>query len=558
MIAFDNATKGTDTSNPIDLSFTVASGSNRLLIVHVSNHGNVGPPTVDSVSYGAQSMTKIRDVVNGQQRTTMWYLVAPTVGTATISAQVSGGSDWVIGATCLTGVDQSSPIGATASGTGNSASPSTNITTLTANSWIVDSVAWSGVSGGAPSPGSAQIERWDHGASPGEAASSTKLTISAGATSMSWTDGAPSEYAHAIIEVKPANGLAIDSTSSSSGSGSTSLTYAHTVGSGNKRMLVVSVLTDRSISSVSYNGVAMTQGVLEGTNLKNAVYYLANPASGTNNVVITIASSGAISSAAISLTGADTSVGNNATGYNGSVTNLTTNITLAASQSLTIESQGKGSATSITQNSNQHEVADLDLFGDRHGTAFKAHPSSGSKSLQFTGQGGAAATTHAILEIKESTSTDYPLTAAQGSFTLTGQTALFHIAMRIVAAQGSYSLTGQNALFAFGRGIVAGLGSFVLSGQNALLNSTRKIVSAVGLFTLTGQAATFQANRVLTALVGLYTLTGQAARGLLNGSSTWLTNIVKNAVSLTNISKNSASLTNVDKNSAGLTNIEKS
>lgn len=90
----------------------------------------------------------------------------------------------------------------------------------------------------------------------------------------------------------------------------TSLTFSLAVGSGTNRILMVAFIVNRAgaptISSVTYNGVAMTAT----SNSPNStfqflyVYYLANPASGTNNVVITLNSSIEIHACAASYTGA--------------------------------------------------------------------------------------------------------------------------------------------------------------------------------------------------------------------------------------------------------------
>lgn len=84
--------------------------------------------------------------------------------------------------------------------------------------------------------------------------------------------------------------LAIDAIGSGSGSGS-SLTFAHTC-SGSNRLLVVWVSYFDSADAptgATYNGVAMTaipSSTAANGDYKIAGYYLINPATGTNNVVI--------------------------------------------------------------------------------------------------------------------------------------------------------------------------------------------------------------------------------------------------------------------------------
>jgi hypothetical protein len=109
----------------------------------------------------------------------------------------------------------------------------------------------------------------------------------------------------------------------------------------------------------------------------------------------------------------------------------------------------------------------------------------------------------------------YTLTAAQGSFTLTGQAAGLTASRLLTAAQGSFALTGQAATLKAARLITAAQGSYTLTGQDATLTYTPAVTytltAAQGAFTLTGQAAGLTAARLLTAAQGTYSLTGVAA-----------------------------------------------
>lgn len=74
----------------------------------------------------------------------------------------------------------------------------------------------------------------------------------------------------------------------------TSRTISYTCGSGSNRLLIVTVqgdLTTDDITSVTYNGVAMTQINKTLGARWMYMYYLLNPASGANNVVATFGSS---------------------------------------------------------------------------------------------------------------------------------------------------------------------------------------------------------------------------------------------------------------------------
>lgn len=103
----------------------------------------------------------------------------------------------------------------------------------------------------------------------------------------------------------------------------------------------------------------------------------------------------------------------------------------------------------------------------------------------------------------------YTLTAAQGTFSLTGQATALIAARKLVSAQGSFSLTGQTTNFRKGYTLSASQASFSLSGQTAIFQATRKLTAAQGSYALTGQSTALKAGRKLSADQASFTLTGQ-------------------------------------------------
>lgn len=86
-------------------------------------------------------------------------------------------------------------------------------------------------------------------------------------------------------------------------------TFSHTC-SGSQRLLIVSVCNDEdgsavNVSSITYAGVALTQRITATrSNFGRAsLWYLVNPASGANNVIVTLASAQEWTAAAVSFTG---------------------------------------------------------------------------------------------------------------------------------------------------------------------------------------------------------------------------------------------------------------
>lgn len=104
--------------------------------------------------------------------------------------------------------------------------------------------------------------------------------------------------------------IAYDNATAQSELQGTTLTYSHTTGAGSNRALIVYAYTNNNsdiVTGVTYGGVAMTL-IDKVINIASAgciyAYFLANPASGTNNVVCSQSnSSNYMSAVAISYTG---------------------------------------------------------------------------------------------------------------------------------------------------------------------------------------------------------------------------------------------------------------
>lgn len=105
----------------------------------------------------------------------------------------------------------------------------------------------------------------------------------------------------------------------------------------------------------------------------------------------------------------------------------------------------------------------------------------------------------------------YTLTAAAGTFTLSGQSAGLTVARRLVAAQGVFSLVGQQAGIGRSFALTAATGAFGVTGQVAGLRSARRIAAGTGSFSLTGGSAGLKVAHRVTAGSGAFSLQGQAA-----------------------------------------------
>ena len=154
--------------------------------------------------------------------------------------------------------------------------------------------------------------------------------------------------------------LAFDAAVDGGSTTGTSRTFSHTC-SGSNRLLIVGVRGGTTadgdvITGVTYNGVSMTK-IFGNEPLGNRwtyLYYLINPASGANNVVISASASINISGAASSYTGAYQSSQPDAYTNNSSATSplTTTNTTLIDNcwnVLVVVSNTGQAASTGSTQ-----------------------------------------------------------------------------------------------------------------------------------------------------------------------------------------------------------------
>lgn len=106
------------------------------------------------------------------------------------------------------------------------------------------------------------------------------------------------------------------------------------------------------------------------------------------------------------------------------------------------------------------------------------------------------------------------LTAAQGSYTITGNAATLRVARKLAAAAGAYTLTGNPIVMRVARRLIAAKGTYSITGNPANLVKSaagmRTLSATGGSYTITGSAATLRVARRLVAEPGAYTITGFA------------------------------------------------
>lgn len=177
-------------------SHTVASVSNRVLVVGVSVYGT----TVSSVTYGGVSMTRLVTKTQSPSIAELWYLKAPTAGTANVVVTLANSSGYAVGgAVSYYNVDQTNTWGTAVTAGSTSTTPSVAVASATGE-LVVDTM--SGASSWGYSVGAGQTQRWNTTLMVMGGGGSTEP----GATSvtMSWSSGISAAWAIVAAPLKPA------------------------------------------------------------------------------------------------------------------------------------------------------------------------------------------------------------------------------------------------------------------------------------------------------------------------------------------------------------------
>jgi len=300
---FDNAGDGENNggnTTSLTYSFTVGTNSNRLLLVNLM--GDVSVDDISSVTYAGVPMTLIQKVKTPNDRWQyFYYLLSPSSGTNNVVITAASSHYLISEATSWYNVSQSGQPLASATNTAASGVSMTLSLPASSNNAIVVESMW-GYFGIIPYSGSAPLVVESGFDSLGMFSSVPSPVTEAYPISMTNTWGGQASASGVIASFSLASngtaGITFDNSidGGNNGGSTASLTYSFTVGSGSNRLLVVNLIGDTSaddISSVTYGGTPMTRigKVQAPSNNWQYQYYLLNPASGSNNVVITAGSS---------------------------------------------------------------------------------------------------------------------------------------------------------------------------------------------------------------------------------------------------------------------------
>ena len=135
-----SATESSGSVSSLTHSMTIANNSNRVLIACVSSYGSA--PTITGVTWNGVAMTAVPNSESYQagsnNRTQIYYIIAPATGSHSIVASYSGSATCSVGGMSFYNVNQTTPVeaGNTSSATATATS-SLALTPTVTGSWII-------------------------------------------------------------------------------------------------------------------------------------------------------------------------------------------------------------------------------------------------------------------------------------------------------------------------------------------------------------------------------------------------------------------------------------
>jgi len=207
-VVLDNVTTASGANaniNTLSWSHTIKSGSNRILIVALSTRD--GSASVSGVWYGSELLSQIggQAATGSQNRTDLWYMLAPPTGTANVFVGLLTSKRVVASAISFTGVNQTTPLGTFVGATGQSTTASVNVSSAPGE-LVLDTVTTNG-DANTLTANAGQTEQWDLFSGTGDlnnVRGGGSTEPGAASVTMSWRLGASKVWAIGAVAIKPA------------------------------------------------------------------------------------------------------------------------------------------------------------------------------------------------------------------------------------------------------------------------------------------------------------------------------------------------------------------
>ncbi|MBS0495873.1 MAG: tandem-95 repeat protein, partial [Proteobacteria bacterium] len=274
-------------------SHTVASGSEGMLMVNVAVKGTSGATTV---TYGGVSLTRLGTITNGsgvKQTSELWYLKAPTAGTANVVVTLPASNQAVAaGSTNFFGVDQTTPFGTYVSATGTGGTPTVTVASALGDI-VIDAAGQHARSSVTPGTGQTQLWEQRSGTSASDISGASSTKPGAASVTMSWTSTGTgnAEWATGAVALKAS--LANHAPTGTAKTLTTLQSQAYTFTAADfgfsdpndspaNALLAVKITTLPGAGSLTLNGVAVTAGQFVSATNINAGKLTLNPVANTS------------------------------------------------------------------------------------------------------------------------------------------------------------------------------------------------------------------------------------------------------------------------------------
>lgn len=453
-IAFDNSTNGGSSGSGTSHTFShTCSGSDRILFVYVRMAGTTD--RVTAITYNGVSMTKI-DAQFGINNTgtTLYYLIAPATGSNTVAITKEDSATSAL-AVSYTGAKQSGVPDAKSKGESASTTGLTgNITTVADNCWGVMAVT-TGAGNTQAGTGSHLRQQGDN---TGVIFFDTNADLTpAGAKSMAFTcdSGAASYVIASFAPALSAKHLTTDNAASADPHTTASITPT----ANNLVLAFIRVGDDAiTVDSVTGNSLTWVQVLAAQEPGGNGIFvYRALGASPTAGAVtINLSASAVAAWSIVEVSGIKTS------GTNGSD---------AVVQAVSAVNASTNSLTATLAAFSSADNATIGCFYYASGTARTLSVGTGFSVLgnvTDTGIGGIISEYKRATDTTVDASCDGTATYMMGAaIELAFDTGVQNLVM--TAVQGSFTLTGQSAILIKGKIIFATVGNFLMTGFDVVL-----------------------------------------------------------------------------------------
>jgi len=341
-VVVDAATNGSISLNArgaqtLTFTHTTAATTTGLLIVGVAmNIVNAPAATVTSVTYNGSNLSSLgsHNDTGNTRRVEMWSLLAPAAGTnlnVVVTVNIPGAVNErvgvVAGAVTFTGVNQAVPTSSFLGADGAAGSASSLTVPSVLNGMVFDTL--SVIGSDTITVNAAQTSLWNarSGGNNYDARSTGSEAPGSPSVTMKETFSAASNWSQAGVSINPAAQVIVDAESNAAQAfnahGTQTLTFAHTTAVTTTGLLLVGVSMNitnaptASVSSITYNGTALHLLGSQndpGNTTRMEMWYLLAPASGTQNIIVSVNIPGAtnvqlgVVAGAVTFTGVDQTV----------------------------------------------------------------------------------------------------------------------------------------------------------------------------------------------------------------------------------------------------------